>query len=174
MKFLNIFSFTLTYKFFNMIYLLYRYIIEYNYIKDTLYSENLKLVLKRYLKVDFKSDWLGRLYGVINPNIDINGNFDINTVIIEFDDENTNSEEYVKYWIHKQLNLIKTLFKIDKLYNYINLSITHVGPEFLDNYLIVIDILARKEFALSFKSFIKHFIIYAILFFILYIIYLYK
>lgn len=166
----KILSLTLTYKFIDMLYCLYIYIRDYNYIKDTLYSENLHIVLKKYLKVDFKKDWIGRLYGIINPNIDINGNFDINTVILEFDDENTNSTDYVKTWIHKQLMLIRNLFKIDNLYDYINLNITHVGPKMLDNYLLVFDIIARKQFTSSLKKFLLQLLIYLIIFVFIYFI----
>ena len=97
---------TLTYKFINMFISLYNYIHDYTYISDTLYSDEFKHVLKRYLNVDVDRDWIGRLYGVINPNIDINGKFNVNTMIIEIDGDNTNNNEQVKNWCYKQLALI--------------------------------------------------------------------
>lgn len=160
---MNILKWTLIYKFFNVLHCAYLYIKDMSYIKDTLYSENLKLVLKKYLKVNIKKDWIGRLYGVINPNIDINGNFDVNSVIIQFDDENTNNLDYVKTFIHKQLELVANLFKIGNLYQYISLEITHVGPQNLDNYLLVFDVLSRRKFALAFKYFFIQLIIYCII-----------
>ena len=72
---------------------LYEYIKDYEYISDTLYSEAFKIVLKEYLNVEIRKDWIGRLYGVINPNVNEEGKFDITKTIIEFDDENTNNEE---------------------------------------------------------------------------------
>lgn len=169
MKIKNLFKWTLTFKLFNMIYCLYLYIRDYNYIKDTLYSENLKIVLKKYLKINIKKDWIGRLYGVINPDIDINGNFDINSVIIQFDDEHTNNLDYVKSWIHKQLNLISHLFKIEKLYDYISLDIKHVGPENFDNYLLVFDILNRRYFTKSLKKFLIQLFVYLVIILLIYI-----
>ena len=56
---------------------IYTYFKDYNLISDTLYSREFKLVIKKYLKCDIDKDWIGRLYGVINPNIDINGKLDI-------------------------------------------------------------------------------------------------
>lgn len=154
---------TLFSKFLDVCQSSWNYLRDYLYISDTLYSEEFNLVLKRYLHVNFKKDWIGRVYGVINPNIDINGNFDINNVIIEIDGDNSNSNEYVKHWVYKQLHLISELFKIQKLYDYITLSFEHVGPENQDNYLLVFDLTARQEFVYNLKRFFKQFIIYGVI-----------
>ena len=60
----------------------FAYIRDYCKISKILYSEDFKLVLKKYLCVDFETDWLGRLYGVMNPKIDINGKFNMNNTIM--------------------------------------------------------------------------------------------
>lgn len=144
-------------------YCLYWYLKAKHYISDTLYSDEFKFVMKRYVNVNLKRDWIGRLYGIINPNIDINGKQDFRNVIIEIDDDNTNSDKYVRTWIYKQMELISTLFKINKLYDYISLDISHVGPDKQDNYLIVIDIVARKEMEHALKSMMKHSILYILI-----------
>lgn len=141
-------------------YCLYWYIKTKHYISDTLYSNEFKFVMKKYVNINLKRDWVGRLYGVINPIIDINGNQDLRNVIIEMDDENTNSNQYVRNWIYKQMELISDLFKINKLYDYISLDIEHIGPSSQDNYLVVIDIVARKEMESALKSILKHSILY--------------
>lgn len=155
---------TLIYKTYDFIRSISTYIKDYNYISDTLYSHEFKGVIMKYLKCKLDKDWIGRLYGIINPNIDINGNLDITSIIIEMDDSNTNSEEYVKNWIYRQLNLISSLFKIEKLYNYISLDITHVGAENHDNYLLVFDITSRKYMGYSFKRMIIHLFVYLLIF----------
>lgn len=99
----------------------------------------------KYLKTELEQDWIGRLYGIINPNTDIDGNFDPGTVIIEMDGENTNNNEYVKTWIYKQLRLMASLFSLKEFYEKISMDITHVGPEELDNYLIVFDFESRQQ-----------------------------
>lgn len=132
-------------------------------IGDTLYSDAFKLVLKRYLKTEVRKDWLGRLYGVVNPSINADGQFDINSMIIEIDGDNTNNNEYVKHWVYKQLRLISDLFKIEKLYDYINIEFTHVGPVNLDNYLIVFDIVSRQIAADSVKKWFRHVFILAVI-----------
>ena len=103
------------------------------------------------------------MYGVINPYIDIDGKIDFNNTIIEIDGDNTNSNEYVKTWVYRQFNLIDNLFKINKLYDYINVDIKHVGPLNADNYSSVIDVVSRKEMAYALKRVLKQTILYMII-----------
>ena len=154
---------TLTWRLVMLVQSIYRYITDMSYISDTLYSKEFLTVLKQYLRISVKKDWIGRLYGVINPYIDIDGKIDFNNTIIEIDGDNTNSNEYVKTWVYRQFNLIDNLFKINKLYDYINVDIKHVGPLNADNYLIVIDTVSRKEMAYALKRVLKQTILYMII-----------
>ena len=154
---------TLTWQLVMLVQSIYRYITDLSYISDTLYSKEFLAVLKQYLRINVKKDWIGRLYGVINPYIDIDGKIDFNNTIIEIDGDNTNSNEYVKNWVYRQFNLIDNLFKINKLYDYINVDIKHVGPLNADNYLIVIDIVSRKEMTYMMKRVLKQSILYMII-----------
>lgn len=154
---------TLTWRLVMLVQSIYRYITDMSYISDTLYSKEFLTVLKRYLRISIKKDWIGRLYGVINPYIDIDGKIDFNNTIIEIDGDNTNSNEYVKNWVYKQFNLIDNLFKINKLYDYINVDIKHVGPLNADNYLIVIDVVSRKEMTYVLKRVLKQILIYILI-----------
>lgn len=154
---------TLTWRLVMLVQSIYRYITDMSYISDTLYSKEFLTVLKRYLRISIKKDWIGRLYGVINPYIDIDGKIDFNNTIIEIDGDNTNSNEYVKNWVYRQFNLIDNLFKINKLYDYINVDIKHVGPLNADNYLIVIDVVSRKEMTYTLKRVLKQTILYMII-----------
>ena len=157
------FSFFLIYKIFAFIESVISYIKDYRLISDTLYSREFKTVIMKYLKCELDKDWLGRLYGIVNPNIDINGHLDISSMILEIDDYQTNNEEYVKNWIYRQMTLISSLFKIEKLYDYISLDIKHVGPENHDNYLLVFDITSRKYMSYCFKRMFWHSLVYAII-----------
>lgn len=154
---------TLTWRLIMLVQSIYRYITDMSYISDTLYSKEFLTVLKRYLRISIKKDWIGRLYGVINPYIDIDGKIDFNNTIIEIDGDNTNSNEYVKNWVYRQFNLIDNLFKINKLYDYINVDIKHVGPLNADNYLIVIDVVSRKEMTYALKRVLKQILIYILI-----------
>ncbi len=164
MKFIRkLFGWTLTYKTLALLEGLFTYIKDYYYISDTLYSAEFKAVIKRYLYIELRKDWIGRLYGVINPNIDINGKYDFNNTILEIDGENTNNNDYVKHWVYKQMDLINQLFKIEKLYDYISIDFKHVGPSHLDNYLIIFDVISRKYTAQTFKSWFKTLCVYGVL-----------
>ena len=68
------------------------YLKDYEYVSDSFYSDAFKTVIKEYLNVDIKKDWIGRLYGIANPNMNDNGKFDITRTIIELDGDNTNNE----------------------------------------------------------------------------------
>ena len=160
--FSSLFRQTLIYKIFNSITNTYIYIRDYHRISNVLYSEDFKLVLKKYLHVDFETDWLGRLYGVIN------GKFNLNNTIMEIDGNNTNNSDQIQYWAFKQLKLVNELFKMENLYNYIDLEITHIGPITADNYLIVFDMVSRKLFAKSIKNMLIHLSIYTIIALILF------
>ena len=161
----KIFKYTLIYKIIITIKSFYYYINDKSIIGDTFYSQFFKYILKQYLNVNFKKDWLGRLYGVINPNIDINGNINFNNTIIEIDDENTNNNEYVKYWVYKQMNLVRTMFLLEDstFFDYIGVEFRHVGPINQDNYLVIFDIISRKIFTNNFKSMLLQLFIYIIL-----------
>lgn len=154
---------TLTWRLVMLVQSIYRYITDMSYISDTLYSKEFLTVLKQYLRISIKKDWIGRLYGVINPYIDIDGKIDFNNTIIEIDGDNTNSNEYVKNWVYRQFNLIDNLFKINKLYDYINVDIKHVGPLNADNYLIIIDVVSRKEMTYMLKRVLKQILIYLLI-----------
>lgn len=159
----SIIHLTLLYKLYMCARSVVSYITDLSYISDTLYSEELNKVLQRYLHTEFKKDWIGRLYGVINPSIDINGKLDVSGTIIEIDGETTNNIEYLKNWIYKQMELIDSLFKIKKLYDYIGVSIKHVGPLNADNYLVVFDIVSRKEMSYWLKHVLYQSILYILI-----------
>lgn len=161
--FQKLMSLTLTYKVVQSIKDVFRYLTDMSYIADTLYSKEFFAVMKKYVHVNLKKDWIGRLYGIINPNIDINGKFDITDTIIEIDGDNTNNNEYVRHWIYKQMNLIDQLFKIHKLYDYISLEIAPVGPINGDNYLIILDVVSRKKMLTDMKKTGLQILFYAII-----------
>lgn len=136
-------------------------------IKSIFYGQEFKIILKQYLNLDVRKDWVGRLYGVINPNINKEGFIDVTNSIIEIDDENTNSNTYAQVWVYKQLELIRNLFNIHRLYDYINVDIEHVGPLSQDNYLVVFDIASREESVITLKRWLKSSIFYILTFGIL-------
>ena len=170
----KILSLTICYKFITLIKSIYLYISDYNTIADVFYSDGFKKMLNEYLHVEIDKDWIGRLYGVINPNIDIDGNYNPNNIIIELNDDYTNNNEYVKTWIYKQLNLVAQLFSMSNLYNYISLDIDHIGPINADNYLLVFDIASRKNMVANLNKFLIQLFIYILIFVIIFFVFINK
>lgn len=167
----KLFSYTLLYKIYLNFILIKEYIYDYDYVSESLYSEAFSRILEKYLNLKVKKDWIGRIYGIINPNLDINGNVNFANTIIEIDDNNTNSNEYVKNWIYKQMNMVKYVFKLDEsgFFDYIGCDIEHVGPKEYDNYLVVFYIVSQKAMLQNLKRLLKQFSIYAIIAAIIYV-----
>lgn len=159
----KLFNKTLTGKFIHTVSATIQYIKDYNLVEETFHSKEFMFVLRKYLNVPFKKDWIGRLYAVINPNINIDGNLDFNNAIIEIDGDNSNNNDQVRNWIFRQMHMIGDLFKLNNMYDYISVDIKHVGPKDADNYLVVFDITSRQDMSAAFKAFMKHFFVYAIL-----------
>lgn len=146
----------------------YRYILVKDTVGEFIHSQEFTNVLKKYLRIDFDEDWIGRLYGVINPLLDIDNKVNLTSVIVELDGENTNNRAQVEHWVSKQLSLIYELFKLQKLDMYnlfqeVSIDLRHVGPKTHDNYLIVLDLVQRKEFSSKFKKMLIHAGVYSIL-----------
>lgn len=161
--FFRFFKHTLIYKFYNSIASFIHYVKDYNVIEESFYSQEFNTLLKRYLNKEFRKDWLGRLYAVINPNIDIDGKINFNNTIIELDDERTNNDRYVENWIYKQMGLLADMFKLQNMYTYISVGIEHVGPKNADNFLVIFDITARQDWTNALKKFFKHLFVYSII-----------
>jgi len=149
--FTRLLSLTLTYQIGNLIKSVYDYIKESKTVGKILHSDDFNKILTKYLHIDFDEDWIGRVYGIINPLIDIDGKINFNNQIIEINGENTNNSEYVKSFLYKQLSLMNDLFKLNGIYDNIVMSVEHVGPVNGDNYLIVFDTVCRKNMAKVFK-----------------------
>ena len=132
-------------------------------VKPILYTNKFKELLYKYLKIEFRTDWLGRIYGVINPIV-VNGKLDISSAIIELDDQKTNNEDQVKHFLYKQLSIIAQLFQMENLYTYLTCDIDHVGPINHDNFLVVFDMQARQEYTKNLKYFLLHFFLYIVIF----------
>lgn len=162
---LYLLHYTLIYKIYNTISSFILYIKDKSFVSDTLYSNEFKYILKQYLHIDFETDWIGRLYSVINPTINIDGNIDFNNMIIELDDERTNNNDYVKTFIYKQMRLIQSVFKLENsgFFDYIGVDIRHIGPANQDNFLVIFDIVSRTQFVYAIKSMLKQLFIYIIL-----------
>ena len=85
--------------------------------------------------VEFRIDWVGRIYTVINPNI-INNELDVNTQIFEYDENGLTNKPYIEKWIMTRFNLIKDFIMANNLFELLTYEINKLDD--YDNYLLII------------------------------------
>lgn len=153
---------TLTSVLIRAIYWTYCYIKDWQYVEESLHGEGFKSILKHYLKMDARIDWLGRVYGVVNPAINDKGEFDYNGMVFEIDGVNTNNFAWVENWLYKQMILVSNLYDVQKtgFFDIIDVQIKHVGPANADNFLVIFDIASRKQMTKYFKRLLWQSILY--------------
>ena len=146
------------------IYWTFCYIKDWRLVEESLHGDGFRSLLKHYLKMDSRIDWLGRVYGVVNPAINEKGEFDYNGMVFELNGVNTNNQTWVENWLYKQMILVNNIFDVQKtgFFDIIDANVKHVGPENADNYLIVVDIASRKEMVRRWKRVILQSIVYAV------------
>ena len=144
MKFL--YKWTLTYNIIFAFICIYDYLVDYSRVNKAFHGEAFMTIIRKYLKMNPKIDWLGRVYGVVNPAINEKGQFDFNGMIFEIDGINTNNNTWVENWLYKQMTLVNNVYGLDNtgFFDIIGAETRHVGPINADNFLIVFDIVSRK------------------------------
>ena len=104
-------------------------------IKEVYKNENMLNKFSQLFGSEFRMDWVGRIYTVINPNI-IDDKLDIQTQIFEYGDDGFSNKAYVEKWIMTKLNLIKDFVMANNLFDLLTYEIERLDE--YDNYLFVI------------------------------------
>lgn len=118
------------YKFFKN---LFRHI-KYQRIIDSAYQNEMLIArISTLLGVQFKLDWIKRLYAVINPNIK-DGKYNPEQ-IYEFDFNSTpDNTEWVTKWIMERLQILQNFMQTSNLFDVIEYHIKDLDNY---NYLVV-------------------------------------
>lgn len=110
--------------------------IKYTRLLRKIYRDEMMLEkLSQLFNTKFKIDWIGRIYAVINPNL-IDGNYDINTMIFEYDENGLNNNEFVVRNIMLKLNLVKNFIQANNLFDLLTYEIKKIDE--YGNYLFII------------------------------------
>ena len=110
--------------------------IKYTSLLNKIYKdENLLYKFSQLFGVEFKKDWVGRIYTVINPNI-LNNELDVNTQIFEYGENGLTNKPYIEKYIMTKLNLIKSFIMANNLFDLLAYEIVELDK--YDNYLIVL------------------------------------
>lgn len=98
-------------------------------------DENLLQKFSELFGTEFRIDWVGRIYTVINPNI-VDDKLDVNTQIFEYGNNGLTNEPYVEKYIMTKLNLVKNFIMANNLFDLLTYEIKKLDD--YDNYLFVI------------------------------------
>ena len=118
------------YKFFRK---LFQHLKYQRIIKEAYDREQLIAKISLLLGVQFKLDWINRLYAVINPNIK-DGKYNPEQ-IYEFDFEgNPYNNEWVTKWVMERMGVLRNFLQTANLFDVLEYKIKDLGNL---NYLIV-------------------------------------
>lgn len=118
------------YKFFRN---LFRHLKYQRIIKEAYEREELIAKVSTLLGVQFKLDWVNRLYAVINPNIK-DGKYNPDQ-IYEFDtDGNVYNTEWITKWIMERLSILQNFIQTENLFDVLEYKIKDLENL---NYLVV-------------------------------------
>ena len=129
-----------------IIYRFFKYLflnIKYTKILNKVYN-NEKIIenLSNLFKSQFKKDWIGRLYTVINPNL-LGDDFDINTIIYEYDESGLNNYAFVERCIMTKLNIAQSFIQTNNLFDLLTYKIEKLDE--YDNYLFIIEPITLQD-----------------------------
>jgi hypothetical protein len=110
--------------------------IRYTKLLNKIYKDE-KLVerFSQLFGTEFRIDWVGRMYTVINPNI-INEQFDVNTQIFEYGENGFSNDPYVEKWIMTKFNIVKDFIMANNLFDLLTYELKKLDE--YDNYLFII------------------------------------
>lgn len=98
-------------------------------------NEQLLNKFSQLFGTEFRIDWVGRVYTVINPNI-IKDQFDVNTQIFEYGENGFTNEPYIEKWIMTKFNLVKDFIMANNLFDLLTYELKKIDE--YDNYLFII------------------------------------
>ena len=137
--------------------------ITYNFIKYLILNIKYTRILKRIYKdeqipenlsklfnTNFKIDWIGRMYTVINPNL-IDGIYDASSQIFEYDERGLSNDTYIERIIMQKLNIASNYIKANNLFDLLTYEIKKLDD--YDNYLFIIKPITLDDFVKNSKRF---------------------
>ena len=110
--------------------------IKYTRLLRKIYKD--EYLLDRFSQLfgtEFRIDWVGRIYTVINPNI-VKDELDVNTQIFEYGENGLTNAPYVEKWIMTKLNIAKDFIMANNLFDLLTYELKKLDE--YDNYLFVI------------------------------------
>ncbi len=120
-------------------------------LKKVYKDENLLNNLSDLFGVEFKMDWVGRIYAIFNPHIQADG-FNPNNQIFEYTEEGLSNKAYIESYILNQLSIAKRFIKANNLFDLLTYKLEKIDE--YDNYLFVIQSITWDDFIKYSKRFV--------------------
>lgn len=120
---------------YNFIKYLFLYIKYYKILQKVYEEENIIENLSKTFNIEFKQDWIGRIYCIFNPNL-VDGKFDPNHQIYSYNDKGLSTDDFVEQYIMTQLNIIQRYIRANNLFELLDYNLIKLDD--YDNYLFVI------------------------------------
>jgi hypothetical protein len=109
-------------------------------IKEENLLENLSsLFSKGDYKVNFKRDWIGRIYALINPVI-----ADPGSRIFEYDNNGTNINSFVNKWVLEHMIAASNFVKNNGLFDILTYEIKQIDDDY--NFLFILTPISWIDF----------------------------
>lgn len=113
-------------------------------IKAVIKEENLlenisNLFSKGNYKVNFKRDWIGRIYAVINPVVS-----DPGSRIFEYDTNGTNINSFVNKWVLEHMIAASNFVKNNGLFDILTYEIKQLDDDY--NFLFILTPISWNDF----------------------------
>lgn len=118
-------------------------------LKKVYKQENLLENLSKLYDTEFKIDWIGRVYTVINPNIN-NGQYDVNDQIFEYNENGFDNKIYVERQIMKKLAIAQQYIRTNNLFDLLTYEIRKIDD--FGNYLFIIQPITLEDYVNNLKK----------------------
>lgn len=118
-------------------------------VKGVVKNENLLENLSALYGFNFKIDWIGRIYAVINPLIK-NGVYDVAGQVYGYDElDGRNTKDWINNWVFSRLDIAQEFIEEKNLFNILVYDIQQLDEN--ENYLLVLTPIGFSEFKKSLK-----------------------
>lgn len=118
-------------------------------LKKVYKHENLLENLSQLYGTEFRMDWIGRIYTVINPNI-VDGQYDVNNQIFEYNENGFDNNAYVEGQIMKKLAIAQQYIQTNNLFDLLTYEIRKIDD--YGNYLFIIQPITLNDYLNNLKK----------------------
>ena len=122
--------------------------IKYTRMLKKIYkSENIIDNLSKLFNTEFRLDWVGRLYVILNPYIK-DGKYDPTAATIQYDEHGANDNLFIENWIMERMVIAQQFIRASNLFDMLTYEIKPLGS---GNYLFIIKPITYNDYIKSIK-----------------------